>query len=468
QLGDVNGDGAINILDALKIAQYYVGADPSGFDPDAADVDANGAVNIVDALLVARYYVGLITSFPGETGEMEIVGSSLERITDPDLRDGELEAVVEGNNLFAFDCFGAIKDSEDNVFFSPVSISIAFGMCYAGANGNTETQIAQTMHFDLPEDRLHNAFNALEAALTETNPEPDEYTGKDLELHIANSTWGQRDYTFMQDFLDILALHYGAAMHTVDFIANPEACRLLINEWVEGETKGKIEDLLPEGSIDALTRLVLTNAIYFKAAWLDPFEPEETADGVFHNLDGTVSSVPLMNQSTITYFHEVPGEYKAVKLPYEGTKKTSMIIILPEEGYFEEFQNSLTLQTYSSIVESMSRYMVDISMPKFGFEWGDSLKTTLQGLGMTDAFNDGVADFSGINGLRTLVITNVFHKAFVAVDEEGTEAAAATAIVFGETSVPGGAKIVIDRPFLFFIRHDDTGSILFMGKVGAP
>jgi serpin B len=467
QLGDVNNDGQIDIIDALKVAQYYVGLASDETGMEKADVDGNGSIDIIDALLIAQYYVGLITSFPAEDG-IEIVGSSLQRNMNPQLEQGELESVVEGNNLFAFDCYAKIKETADNVFFSPISISIAFGMCYAGANGNTETQIASTMHFSLPEERLHNAFNSLEITLTEENPDPPEYAGEDLKLHIANSTWGQKDYYFVPEFLDILALHYGAEMNTVDFAGNPEACRLLINDWVYEKTEEKIEDLLPQGSIDSLTRLVLTNAIYFKATWLNPFDENNTRDGTFYHLDGSTATVPMMYQSAILGYGEVPGEYKAVKLPYQGTKETSMIIILPDQGTFEGFENSFTKTTYDTIIASMGSYMVDITMPKFSYEWGESLKTYLQSLGMTDAFIDGLADFSGINGLYTLVITDVFHKAFVAVDEKGTEAAAATAIVFGETAVPESAEIVIDRPFLFFIQHDDTGTILFMGKVGTP
>jgi hypothetical protein len=323
QPGDVNNDGRIDIIDALKVARYYVGLTSDETGMDKADVDGNGRIDIIDALLIAQYYVGLITSFPAGDG-IGIVGSSLKRDMNPQLQTGELESIVGGNNLFAFDCYGKIKDTSDNVFFSPVSISFAFGMCYAGANGNTETQIASTLHFSLPEERLHNAFNSLEITLTAENPDPPEYAGEDLKLRIANSTWGQKDYYFVPEFLDILALHYGASMNTVDFQANPEACRLLINDWVFDKTEEKIEDLLPPGSIDSLTRLVLTNAIYFKANWLNPFDEANTGDGIFNRLDGGTTTVPMMRQSAIMGFCEVPGEYKAVKLPYQGTKETSI------------------------------------------------------------------------------------------------------------------------------------------------
>jgi serpin B len=465
--GDVNNDGDINIIDALIVAQYYVGIISTVQFPEAADVDGNGTIDIIDALLIARYYVGLITEFPA-AGGIEIVGSSMERNTSPQPGAGELEAVVDGNNEFAFDCYKLVKEEGGNVFFSPVSISFAFGMCYAGANGNTETEMARAMHFTLPENDLHNAFNALDLALT-TEPEnanPDN--GEDLKLHIANSTWGQKDYYFVPDFLDILAYYYGAGMFTVDFKTDPEKCRLLINNWVSDKTEERINDLLPPGSITDLARLVLTNAIYFKANWLYPFKEEDTKDGRFNLLDGSTVTVPLMHRVLTTSYCEAGGQYQAIKLGYQGTRKNSMVVILPAEGQFESVENKLTNTQFKEIVHAMGRYQVTLTMPKYSFEWQKSLKSTLHSLGMLDAFNYMEADFSGINGDYDLFIHDVFHKAFVAVDEIGTEAAAATAIIVGIVSIPPTATMTIDRPFIFAIYNDDTGAILFLGRVMQP
>ncbi|MBN2532787.1 MAG: hypothetical protein JXB88_07850 [Spirochaetales bacterium] len=467
--GDVNSDESIDIIDALLVAQYYVGLIQTFAFPEAADVDGSGDIDIVDALLIAQYYVGLITEFPVSAhGDIEILQSDLERDMSPDPGPGELDEVVAGNNAFAFDCYGQVKGDTGNIFFSPVSISFAFSMCFAGANGNTETEMARTMHFTLPENNLHNAFNALELALTAEPENPDPTRGEELKLHIANSTWGQKDYYFMPDFLDILALYYGAGMNLVDFISDPEQCRLLINDWVSLKTEDRINDLLPPGSIDALTRLVLTNAIYFKANWLDPFDEDNTRDDGFYLLNGSSVTIPIMHQALITRYTGVPGEYQAVKLDYQGTKRNSMIVILPEQGRFESVENSLTRDAFNGIVQAMSRYNVTLAMPKFGYEWESSLKTILKALGMVDAFTDNQADFSGINGQRNLVITDVFHKAFVAVDEIGTEAAAATAIVVGEVSIPPSATMTINRPFIFAIYNDDTGAVLFLGRFVQP
>jgi serpin B len=469
--GDVNNDGVIGIIDALLTAQYYVGLIQTFAYPEAADVDGDGDIDIVDALLIAQYYVGLIDEFPAaahQDGDVEILQSDLSRDMSPEPGPGELDAVVDGNNQFAFDCYGQIKGDTGNIFFSPVSISFAFGMCFAGANGNTETEIARTMHFTLPENNLHNAFDALELALTTEPENSDPGKGEELKLHIANSTWGQKDYYFVPEFLDILAYYYGAGMNLVDFKTDPDQCRVLINEWVSEKTENRINDLLPPGSISDLARLVLTNAIYFKANWLDPFDEADTRDGDFYLTDGSTVTVSMMNQVIITGYTEAAGEYQAVKLGYQGTRQNSMIIIMPEDGRFGSVENTLSADTFNGIVQGMSGYMVTLAMPKFEYEWESSLKSTLRSLGMVDAFIDDRADFSGINGQRDLIIHDVFHKAFIAVDEIGTEAAAATAIIIGTTSMPPSAAMTINRPFIFAIYNDDTGAILFLGRVMQP
>lgn len=465
QPGDVNEDGSIDIIDALLTAQYYVQLPVSDFSPDAADVDADGSIDIVDALLIAQFYVGLISEFPGQNSDIEILMSDIDRNMEPQPETGEVDSVVDGNNLFAFDCFYEIKAQDGNIFFSPISISYAFAMCYAGANENTEAEIASVMHFTLPEDRLHNAFNALEITLTSETPDPPPDAGDDLKLHIANSTWGQKNYYFVPDFLDILAYHYGAGMNLVDFIANPDHCRLLINDWVSDQTEDRINDLLPPGSIDSLTRLVLTNAIYFKANWLEPFDVADTEDGRFNLLDGSYVTVPLMYQVLETAYCQVSGEYSAVRLRYQGVKKNSMIIVLPEEGQFSAFENTFTQNKFIEIKQALREYRVHLTIPRFSYEWENSLKPVLQNLGMVDAFLENQADFSGINDDYDLHIDDVFHKSFVSVDEKGTEASAATAIVIGAPSIPEDAFMTIDRPFFFFIVNDDTGAILFFGRV---
>lgn len=467
--GDANDDSSINIIDALIVAQHYVGLNPDPFNAVNSDVDDQNGINIIDALLIARYYVGLITQFPVQTTtDMEIVQSDLERNMAPQIETGELNSVVEGNNRFAFDCFRQLKTEQTNLFYSPVSISFAMAMSYAGANGNTEAEIANAMHFTLSEDRFNNAFNALDLVLTSEPAIPNPEMGEDIELHIVNSTWGQKDYVFQTPFLDIIAVNYGAGLNIVDFSTNPNGCRLLINNWVSDQTQSKIKDLLPAGSIDSLTRLVLVNAIYFKAVWMLPFNEENTEDGPFYLQDGSVLTTPLMHHVLHTGYSEVPGQYQAVKLDYQGTKRNSMIIILPAAGQLTAFEDNLSYETFMGIYQGLGQYEVTLALPKFSYEWEKSLKPAFQSMGMTDAFNYQLADFSGITTMEQIFISDVFHKAFISVDEIGTEAAAATAVVFAGSSVPEKVTMTIERPFIFLIFNDDTNSILFMGRVLVP
>jgi serpin B len=473
--GDVNNDGTINILDALLIAQYTVGLSPNGFYTEAADVDGNDTINIVDALLVARYYVGLISQFPVQAtvGGVEVVKSDVNRNMSPQPAEGDLDAVVEGNNQFGFDCFRIIREQPDNIFFSPVSISYAFAMCYAGARGNTETEIARTLHFTLQGERFHNAYNSLDLTLTSepANPNPD--MGEDLKLHIANSIWGQKDYFFYPEFLDILAYHYGAGLNTVDFFTNSEQCRLLINDWVSNQTEERIKDLLPSGSVTPLTRMVLTNAIYFKATWYYPFDEDNTNDESFYLLSGNTSTIPMMHQILNTIYYEVAGQYQAVKLNYQGQRRNSMIIVMPAEGNYTSFENSFTYNIFKEIIQEMTAYRVILTLPKFTYRWGGTITSVLKSLGMTESFDSSLADFSGITNEEKLFISDVIHKAFVGVDENGTEAAAATAIVMtgsapNPPTPPPAVTMTINRPFIFFIYNENTGTILFMGRVLEP
>jgi serpin B len=466
-MGDINEDGAVNIIDALMLAQYYVGVCQCNPDPVADDVDGNGTLNIVDALIIAQYYVGIIDEFPANQGVsgMELVQSGLPRDLDPQPDPAELTAVAVGNNSFAFDLYGQLKEEPGNLFFSPVSITFAFAMCYAGANGTTESQIADVLHYTLPEPQLHNAMNSLNLTLTTPPANPIEFLGEDLQLNIVNAAWGQKDYVFQNSFLDTLALYYGSGLYTVDFIGDTENSRLTINDWVSDNTEQRIEDLLPLGSINIMTRLVLTNAIYFKATWADAFDEDDTTDGTFHQIDGSTVMVPMMHKQGTAAYAEVPGEYQMVMKDYEGTRKNCMAIIMPAEGQFENFENSLTADKFDNMFQSATDHYVTLTMPKFSYEWDKSLKDPLFDLGMIAPFIDGQADFSGINGAYDLVIQDVLHKSFVSVDEMGTEAAAATAIVLGFSSLPPAATMTIDRPFIYAIYNIDTGTILFLGRV---
>jgi len=396
----------------------------------------------------------------------EVLKSDKERITSPDVSTSEQALLVEGNSAFAFELYRALKGEEGNLFYSPYSISLALAMTYAGARGETAEQMAVTLQFLLEQERLHPAFNWLDAELASRGEGAAGKDGEGFRLNIVNAIWGQKDYEFLSDFLDVLAENYGAGLRILDFITETEASRLAINQWVSDQTEGRIEDLIPQGAIDALTRLVLTNAIYFNAAWENPFNEDMTADGPFYLLDGGQVIVPMMKQTEAFGYTEGEG-YQAVELLYDGCE-LSMVVLLPEAGNFEAFEEELQAQQVDAIINDLQDTQVTLTMPRFEFDSEFGLKDTLAGMGMPIAFSSS-ADFSGMTGNRELSISDVLHKAFVAVDEAGTEAAAATAVIMKLTEVPEPpVEVTIDRPFIFLIRDIDTGAILFVGRVMNP
>ena len=382
------------------------------------------------------------------------------------MNESDFTRLVEENSAFAFDLYQLLRQDNKNVFFSPYSISQALAMTYSGARGETEKQMSDTLHFVLSQNRLHPAFNGLDIELSKRG---EDAQGKDEEgfrLNIVNAIWGQEDYRFLSEFLDVLAENYGAGLRALDFVNAPEESRITINDWVSEQTEGRIEDLIPEGTIDALTRLVLTNAIYFNAAWQFPFNEDATTDGSFYLLDGGEVIVPMMTQ-TESFGYTRGDDYQAVELPYDD-QELSMIILLPGVGQFENFESSMGYRRVTEIISSLARQQVNLTMPKFEFESEFSLKKALTTMGMPVAFSAD-ADFSGMTGNRDLAIDDILHKAFVSVDEAGTEAAAATAVIMTLTAVPAPPVVVtVDRPFIFLIRDIETGTILFMGRVVNP
>ena len=386
------------------------------------------------------------------------------------IKDGSLSeqaSLVEGNSAFAFELYQALKGKEGNLFYSPYSISLALAMTYAGARGETAEQMADTLQFLLEQDRLHPAFNWLDAELAKRGEGAEGKDGEGFRLNIVNAIWGQKDYEFLSDFLDVLAENYGTGLRILDFITETEKSRLIINDWVSNQTEGRIEDLIPPGEIDALTRLVLTNAIYFNAAWEYPFDGNITADGPFYLLDGGQVSVPMMKRTESFGYTKGKG-YQAVELLYDGGE-LSMVILLPEAGKFEAFEEGLQAQQVDAIMNDLQDTQVTLTMPKFEFDSEFRLNDTLAEMGMPTAFSPYEADFSGMTGNRELYISAVLHKAFVAVDEAGTEAAAATAVIMMRAAVSKPpVEVTIDHPFIFLIRDIETGAILFVGRVMNP
>ncbi len=422
---------------------------------------------LLPAIILSVALLGCGQVSPPTAPETQEVRSAKTRVTVPLATDSELSDLVRGNNGFAFDLYQNLREAESgNLFYSPYSISLALAMTYAGARDETERQMSNALHFILSQDKLHPAFNALDLQLASRGEGSSGQDGKEFRLNIANAIWGQQGYDFLQNFLDKLAENYGAGMRIANFIEAPEDSRVTINDWVAHQTEDKIKDLIPPDAINILTRLVLTNAIYFNAAWLYPFDEKATAEGDFHLLTGSIK-VPMMRQTESFGYAKGTG-YQAVELPYDGSE-ISMVILLPDKGTFDPFENALNAELVSQISKDLRPEHVALTMPSFEFEAQFALGATLKKMGMSDAFDPQLADFSGMDGTKDLYIFDAFHKAFVLVDEKGTEAAAATAVVVGiESAPPPPIVVAVDRPFIFLIRDIATKTTLFVGRVIDP
>ena len=378
----------------------------------------------------------------------------------------ELDELVSSNSAFAFDLYHALSERDGNLFFSPYSLSLALAMTYAGARDETAQQMAEVLRFTLPQERLHPAFHTLEAELARRGEGARGQDGEDFRLNVANALWAQEGYGFLAEYIELVDVYYGAGWHQLDFTADPEAAREVINEWVETQTEERIRNLIPSDALTVDTRLVLTNAIYFNAAWQRPFDEALTEERPFTLLDGSEVMVPTMRQTAQVAYASGKG-YQALELPYDGEELT-MVILLPDEEDFEAFEAALELETVRRIVSELAMTRLELFLPKFEFTAEFSLSRVLSDMGMPLAFSDQ-ADFSGMNGRRDLSISEVLHKAFVLTDEAGTEAAAATGVVVGVTSVmEPPPQLKIDRPFIFLIRDLETNAILFVGRVLNP
>lgn len=400
---------------------------------------------------------------PADSPSEGTVQSELARDLTPAVPAADLETLVSGNHALAVDLYQELDTDDSNLLVSPLSIRMAFGLLQAGARGQTATEIAEVLHYGLEGDAVHAAFNSLDLTLASRN-DPGDDDSDPIALHTANAFWGQTGYDWNSEYLDTIAVNYGAGVETLDYDADPEGSRETINTWVEDATEDRIVDLLPPGSIDGSTVAVLTNALYLKAPWATPFMPELTVDGEFNAPAGTVTA-EFMNQMEAFGYVEMDG-YQALEMTYRQDE-LSMVFVLPDEGNFDAFEDSLTHDSLAAIANSLENKLGDVAIPKFEFEASFTLSEALQALGMETAFVS--ADLSGMIDNGNLFIDEVYHKTFIAVDERGTEAAAATAIVVGETSVPTPEfDFRADRPFVFFIRDRETGAVLFLGRVTDP
>ncbi|NNK42315.1 MAG: serpin family protein, partial [Myxococcales bacterium] len=393
------------------------------------------------------------------------VASSLSRNTSPDTTAEELARLTADNATFGWELYRELVNDGENLFFSPHSISVALAMTWAGARGSTETEMADALRFSLGQGRLHPAFNALDLELASRAEAGGTNAPLPFRLNVTNALFGQRDFTFLDPFLDTLAIHYGAGLRLMDFVNEAEQSRVAINSWVADQTEDRIEELIAQGIIDAATRLVLVNAIYFTASWAEPFDEANTRSDPFTLPDGTEINTPTMHGNAAMRYVDAEN-YEAAEVPYDG-QQLAMLLIVPDEGQFAAVESALAASTLAQILDELSVHQVDLSLPKFSFRSLVPAKEPLRSLGMVDAFG-GAADLSGMNGTGGLFIQDVVHQGFIAVDEKGTEAAAATAVIVGETSAPPAATLTVDRPFMFAIIDRPTGATLFIGRVVDP
>lgn len=403
------------------------------------------------------------TTMPFQAGEL--VRLDLPR-TNPQPTDESITSVVRGDIELGLNLLRSVAGDE-NTMLSPYSIATALSMLYPGARGETADEIAAVLGLEVSDETLHAVRNAIDLALsTEPPPQRGDDDRVPFAIRPANSAWGQGGYPFLDEYLEVLAEQYGAGLRLLDFVGDTEGSREIINSWVEEVTEDRIKDLIPEGVISNLTRMVLVNAIWFEANWAEQFDPELTTNDPFTLAGGETISVPMMHGGIRTGYVS-NGLFEAVRLPYAGD--AAMVVAIPRSGSLAELVASLTADDLDI---DWGDYQVEVSMPSFEFDAEIPLKAALQELGMVQAFNDphgpDGADLTGITAVKELFVGDALHKTFIAVDESGTEAAAATALVIGLTSLPQPATFTADQPFLFWIEHNSTGEMLFLGQVTNP
>jgi serine protease inhibitor len=417
----------------------------------------------VAVLLAIAGCTGGPTPAPTIEGVAEVRSDAARAAAKP-ATDAAVQAVVNSDRQFALDLYALLAaDAEGNLFFSPYSISTALSMAYAGAQGNTAAQLASALHVssDTDQPAWHDGRNSVELALDAERPVASGWAP--LKLEPTNAIFGQRDLKFEAEYLRTLAADYGAGLQGVDFSTQSEAARELINRWVKARTAERIPELLPAGAVDSSTLAVLVNAIYFKANWINQFNAQATSDQPFFRLDGSQVGAAQMRAGLMTGYAAGAG-WQAVRLPYAGD--ASMLVILPDSGQFETVEADL--RDVLSAVQPTSAE-VQLSLPKWESKSAIDLKPPLQAAGITDLFEAGLANLNGVANGSGLFVQTAIHQANISVDEEGTEAAAATALGIAGSAAPSKVVVMtVDRPFIYLISDDVTGEVLFVGRVLDP
>ncbi len=369
-----------------------------------------------------------------------------------------IENIVSANNRFAFDLYSALPKDKPNLFFSPYSISSAFSIAYEGAANQTATEIENVLGFPVDATERRSSFARMYNLLNKTD--------KEYQLYTANAFWAQENYPFLSEYVGVVEQYYDGNVVNVDFVNETESSRLRINQWVENHTNNRIKDLLPVGSVDSLTRLVITNTIFFKGDWNLQFDPRDTQEADFKVSKNQTKKVQLMSLVDEPQGYGETEEVQVLQLPYKGNE-ISMLVILPKEESLETIEKNLSIERLSEWKNALQKKKADVYLPKFKLETSYDLVPTLREMGMNVPFTEN-ADFSGMSAQEQLLITGVLHKAFVEVNEEGTEAAAATGIIVGTTSYEPPTVFRADHPFIFIIQENSTGEILFLGRFSEP
>jgi len=411
------------------------------------------AIGIVALILISSNII-----FGGCTEEPKPKnGEPVLLADDSNSTSEKIESVVSGNNQFALDFYLELKDEEENIFFSPYSISVAMAMTYEGARDQTAYEMQSVMHFPENNETRRSGFAGL---YNRINKQDKKYT-----LNTANALWAHHDYDFLEEYFDLIERYYMGTTTNLDFVNEPQKSRETINNWVEEKTNDKIKDLIPENFINELTRLVLTNAIYFKGDWVLQFDEKRTKEQNFRVDSETTVKVQMMSIKEEDFNYYETAEVQVLELPYDG-EDLSMLILLPKEDSLDSLDTSLTLENLTKWRDNLQEREMDIYIPKFKFETKYFMKDTLTEMGMPTAFIPGEADLSGMDGTQNLFIDFVIHQGYIEVNEKGTEAAAATAVGVSLTCAP--PSFVADHPFIFLIQDRETGNILFFGRVVDP
>lgn len=418
------------------------------------------------AAVAAAVALALAASACGASdGGSTLVEAEVERI---EARPEVTEPVASAIGAFGWDLYRQLASTDTNLVLSPHSIGIALTMTRAGAAGETAAEMDRVLHLDDVSDP-HGGANALDQAMSSAAGERERPDGSTAEVDVAvsNALWVQDGFGFEPAFLSTLAGSYGAGVRLVDYIGAHEAARLAINDWVAEQTADRVEELIEPGLLSASTRAVLTNAIYLNAPWEHPFDEDGTEPGPFVLLDGTEVDADLMSTSESFGYTQL-GDIQAIELPYVGGE-LSMVVLVPDPGAFEATAAVIDQALFTAIVDALQPTPVDLRFPTSTFTTTAGLLQPLVGLGLESAFDPDRADFSAMTTEAPLYVSDVVHQAFISVDEAGTEAAAATAVIMDLTAAPVEAvELVVDRPYLFAIVHRDSRGVLFLGHVIDP